>query len=188
MLLLTFVLILLLMFVSMLLMMLLMMMMMMMNDDIWYMIYDDDVDSGEEEILYTTLHLGDPSRSVAAVASTPLLAHQWLFASNHHGNHRKAQHLPRGSRTEGNGFLKVPPTRYQIAPNSSNDPKMKRSDIVCVCVSIFTIIYIHQESPGCLILGKLIREKGWSWEANPNPSLSPKKGPPDRACTLPLSK
>jgi hypothetical protein len=40
------------------------------------MIYDDDVDSGEEEILYTTLHLGDPSRSVAAVASTPLLAHQ----------------------------------------------------------------------------------------------------------------
>ena len=48
---------------------------------------------------------------------------------------------------------------------------MKRSDIVCVRIYIYN--YLH--TPGCLILGKLIREKGRSWEANPNPSLSPKK-------------
>jgi hypothetical protein len=82
----------------------------------------------------------------------------------------------------GQRFFKSP---VHPISNSSNDPKMKRSDIVCVRIYIYN--YLH--TPGCLILGKLIGEKGRSWEANPNPSLSPKKkGPPDRACTLPLSK
>ena len=146
----------------------------------WYMmIYDDDVYSGEEDILYTTLHLGDPSRSVAAVASRPLLAHQWLFASNHHGNHRKAQHLPRGSRTEGNGSPVHP------ISNSSNDPKIKRSGIY---QNFSVIMYIHLHTPGCLILGKFIREKGWSPGKQIPIPLCQKKGSPDRASTLPLSK
>jgi hypothetical protein len=85
------------------------------------------------------LHLGDPSRSVAAVASTPLLAHQWLFASNHHGNHRKAQHLPRGSRTEGNGFLKVPSTRYQIVPMTQK----WRDPILCVCAYLYLQLFTY---------------------------------------------